>query len=155
MTMMQAVRRCFERYVTVSGRARRAEFWWFTLFNVVVGFVLGVLDGLIFGYRGPVAQPLSTLYSLAVLLPSLAVAVRRLHDTGRSGWWLLLFLVPLIGALVLLFFYATAGERGANAYGPDPKGSGGHDRGNDGGARHVEDMTGPEVRATSVPKAGR
>lgn len=148
MTMMQAVRRCFERYATFSGRARRAEFWWFTLFNLVASFLLGLLDGLLFGYGAPVAQPFATLYSLAVLLPSLAVAARRLHDTGRSAWWLLLLLVPLIGVLVLLFFYVTSGERGANAYGPDPKGGSG------GGHRHVEDMTGAEVRATPVPRAG-
>lgn len=103
------------KYAHFEGRARRSEYWYFTLFNVLIAIGLGLIDGVL-----DIAV-LSTLYSLAVLIPSLAVAVRRLHDTGRSGWWLLIGLVPLIGAIVLLVFMVGDSESGANQYGPSPK----------------------------------
>lgn len=109
------------KYAVFSGRARRREYWFFVLFNVIISAVLSMLDH---GLASPIAEgagPLSGLYSLAVLLPSLAVSVRRLHDTGRSGWWLLIGLVPLIGWLVLLFFQVQDSEPGSNAHGPNPK----------------------------------
>ena len=124
MDFTTAVRTCFSKYATFSGRARRSEFWWFALFNFLANIALSVVDGVIFGFghgmMGGGGQPLSGLYSLAVLLPSLAVAARRLHDTGRSGWWLLLIFIPLIGILVLIWWYATEGDEGPNEYGPDP-----------------------------------
>ncbi|MGH3767239.1 MAG: DUF805 domain-containing protein [Pseudonocardiaceae bacterium] len=103
------------QYTDFVGRARRQEYWMFTLFNTLAYlglFVIGMVlhTGL-----------LGLLYGLAVLVPGLAVAVRRLHDTGRSGWWLLIGLIPLIGAIVLIVFLVTEGERQPNAYGPDPK----------------------------------
>lgn len=123
-----------KQYVDFSGRARRTEYWMFTLFNVVISIVLAVVDGLVFGTGSFSAMSgagsvgfsanlgvLGTIYTLAVLLPSLAVGVRRLHDTNRSGWWLLIGLVPIVGAIVLLVFFATEGTRGANSHGPDPK----------------------------------
>lgn len=129
MDFATAVRTCFSKYATFTGRARRAEFWWFALFNFLANFVLNIIDSVVFGFghgmMGGGAQPLSGLYSLAVLLPSLAVGARRLHDTGRSGWWQLLVFIPLIGIIVLIWWYATAGDDGPNDYGPDPIGEGG------------------------------
>lgn len=90
----------------------------FFLFNIIISFVLGFIEGLA-GLPGA----LSGLYSLAVLIPGIAVSVRRLHDTNRSGWWLLIGLVPFIGAIVLLIFMLQDGQPGDNRYGPNPKDS--------------------------------
>ena len=110
-----------KKYAVFSGRAHRKEYWFFFLVNVLIALALGVIDGLI-GISGDANQSvLVSLYWLAVLVPSIAVGVRRLHDTGRSGWWMLLGLVPIVG-LVLLVFLVLDGQRGPNAYGPDPKG---------------------------------
>ena len=104
-----------KNYAGFSGRARRTEFWMFVLVSFLISIVLGIIDAIldtkIPGY----------LYNLAVLIPSLAVGVRRLHDTGRSGLWLLIGLVPLVGGIVLIVFWATEGEAGSNAYGSNPK----------------------------------
>ena len=113
-----------KNYTTFSGRARRKEYWFFVLFHVLVIMVLDILDTLL-GLRvveTPEASVgvLSSLYLLGTLLPSIAVAMRRLHDTERSGWWLLLSLIPLVGPLVLLIFYVLRGTPGDNKYGPDP-----------------------------------
>lgn len=89
-----AIKTCFTKYFVFGGRALRSEFWWFTLFTAVVGIVLSMVDSSIFG-AASAFTPLSTVFSLATLLPSLAVASRRLHDTNRSGWWQLLPLAPL------------------------------------------------------------
>lgn len=105
-----------KNYAGFSGRARRTEYWMFFLFNVIIAIVLNVITLAI-----QQVSILGTIYGLAVLIPGLAVGVRRLHDTGRSGWWLLIGLVPLIGAIVLIVFMATDGEPGDNAYGPNPK----------------------------------
>lgn len=105
-----------KKYAQFSGRARRTEYWMFVLFNIIISAVLGVIEGVI-GTSGAIGL----LYSLAVLIPALAVSVRRLHDTDRSGWWLLIALVPLFGAIVLIVFAAQEGKPGTNAYGPNPK----------------------------------
>lgn len=111
-----------KKYAVFSGRARRSEYWFFVLFNVIIGFVLGFIDG-IFGLGNPEAGVgvLGTIYSLAVLIPSIAVGVRRLHDTDRSGWWLLIGLIPLIGAIVLIVFFVMDSTPGDNRFGPNPK----------------------------------
>jgi uncharacterized membrane protein YhaH (DUF805 family) len=98
------------------------EYWYFVLFNIIVSIVLGAIDGLL-GFRGSGmdAGLLSGLYGLAVLIPSLAVTVRRLHDIDRSGWWILIALVPLIGVIVLVVFALLEGTPGTNRYGPNPK----------------------------------
>ncbi len=116
MDFQTAVRTCLNKYATFEGRARRSELWWFALFTFLGNMILGIFDNALFGGAGV----LSGVFSLAVLLPSLAVGARRLHDTGRSGWWLLLLLVPVIGLLVLIWFYIQPGDNGPNAYGPDP-----------------------------------
>lgn len=106
----------FERYAVFEGRAGRAEYWWFFLANFLIGLVIQILAGV-----SDALVILSVIYSLALLIPGLAVAVRRLHDTNKSGWWLLIALVPLVGIIVLIVFLATDGDPGANQYGnPDP-----------------------------------
>ena len=110
-----------KKYAVFSGRARRKEYWMFVLVNVIITFVLGFIDGIVGTTLGNDMGLLSTLYTVAVLLPSLAVGVRRLHDTGRSGWWLLIALVPIIGAIVLLVFWVQDSQAGDNQYGPNPK----------------------------------
>ena len=106
-----------KKYAVFSGRASRTEYWMFTLFTVIVSIVLTVVDRAI-GTGGVLAG----LYSLAVLLPSIGVLIRRLHDTGRTGWWALIALVPIIGGLILLVFMILHSEPDTNQYGPNPKG---------------------------------
>jgi uncharacterized membrane protein YhaH (DUF805 family) len=137
-----------KRYAEFTGRSRRKEYWMYVLLLVVVGVVLGVIEGIL-GLRGMVGPygPLSALFALATFVPSLAVGVRRLHDTNRSGYWLLIgygpllismllpflgmagvglamivMIVALVGFVVLLIFMVLEGNRGTNQYGPDPKG---------------------------------
>ncbi len=105
-----------ENYVNFEGRARRAEFWWFGLANLIVEIVLvglGRAVGIFYVVYG--------LYALAMVLPGIAVAIRRLHDTGKSGLFLLLVFVPFVGAIVLLVFFLTDSTRGTNEYGVSPK----------------------------------
>jgi uncharacterized membrane protein YhaH (DUF805 family) len=111
-----------KKYAVFSGRARRKEYWLFVLFNLGIGLVLSFIDG-VAGLASAESGygPLGLLYTLAVLIPGIAVSVRRLHDTDRSGWWLLIGLVPLIGAIVLLVFMARDSQQGQNQYGPYPK----------------------------------
>ena len=114
-----------KNYAVFSGRARRKEYWWFSLFNFIFALVLelinffiiashihGLIDSLIL---------LSIIYNLAVIVPSIAVAVRRLHDTNRSGWWCFIGLVPVVGSIILLVFFALDSQPGENRYGPNPK----------------------------------
>jgi uncharacterized membrane protein YhaH (DUF805 family) len=111
-----------KQYFDFSGRARRKEYWMFTLFSVIVAFVLGIVDGATGATLGIEGLGLfGGLYVLAVLIPSIAVSVRRLHDIDRSGWWLLILLVPVIGAIVLLVWACSNGTQGNNRFGPDPK----------------------------------
>lgn len=107
--------KALKQYVDFAGRAQRMEFWMFLLFNVLVAIGLGIIDAILgLGFLGP-------LYSLAVLIPGIAVSVRRLHDTGRSGWWILIGLIPLIGVIILIVFYVQDSQPGDNAFGPNPK----------------------------------
>lgn len=111
------------KYATFEGRARRKEYWFFILFNVLAVVVLGIID-VVLGTSSKETGLglLSGLYLLAVLLPALAVTVRRLHDTDRSGWWILIEFIPLIGGLVLLIFTLLDSTPGSNRFGPSPKG---------------------------------
>jgi len=110
------------KYAVFSGRARRKEYWYFTLFNVLIHIGLSILDSAAgFSSAEYSMGVLGGIYALAVLIPSLAVSVRRLHDTGRSGWWLLIGLIPVIGFIVLLVFMVTDSNPGQNLYGPSPK----------------------------------
>ena len=108
-----------KKYAVFSGRARRKEYWYFSLFNMLIGIALALVD---VSFNQEVGGGLLyAIYSLAVLIPGLAVCVRRLHDTGRSGWWLLIGFVPLIGIIVLIVFTAQDSHLGENQYGPNPK----------------------------------
>ena len=108
-----------DNYANFSGRARRAEFWYFVLFSWIISIVLGVIDGILNANGMP--GFLGFIYGLAVLIPNIAVGARRLHDTGRSGWWQLIILVPIIGVIVLLVFFVQEGSFDRNEYGPSPK----------------------------------
>jgi len=116
----------FKKYAKFSDRSRRKEYWYFVLFNFIVSFAIGFIDGLIMIARGIDAEsspigPFSAIYTLIALIPTIALATRRLHDTGRSGWWQLLVLLPVLGWLVLLYFYVKDSQTGDNAYGSNPK----------------------------------
>jgi len=113
------------RYAEFSGRSRRKEYWMFVLFIFIVAIVLSIVEGIVglSGSIGGAYGPLTLLFLLAIIIPSLAVGIRRLHDTNRSGWWILISLVPIIGSLILIYFYVLPGTIGANEYGPDPKGT--------------------------------
>lgn len=112
------------RYAQFSGRSRRKEYWMYTLFIVLVSLIAGAIDGAL-GLAGEAGYgPLGGIFALATLVPSIAVGIRRLHDTDRSGWWLLIALVPLIGAFVLLYFFVSEGTSGPNRFGEDPKNPG-------------------------------
>jgi len=110
MDFVTAIKTCFSKYADFNGRARRSEFWFFYLFNFIVGLALGCIP--VIGW----------IASVALLLPGFAVGARRLHDTGRSGWWQLLSLIPVIGTIVLIIWWASEGTPGANEYGENPKG---------------------------------
>lgn len=134
MSFAESVRTVLSKYATFSGRARRSEFWWFALFVAVINIVLSALAAALGGATpdpvtgqtsagGAAVGILSLLVGLALLLPGLAVTVRRLHDTDRSGWWWFIALVPFVGAIVLLVFELLPGTVGPNRFGPDPKGT--------------------------------
>ena len=111
-----------QNYATFSGRARRSEYWYFVLFNMIFAIVAFVLDN-VFGtaIEGGVYGLIYGLYLLAVWLPGLAVAVRRLHDIGKSGWMFLIGLIPLIGPIWLLVLFCTDSQQGTNKWGENPK----------------------------------
>ncbi|MCL1067807.1 DUF805 domain-containing protein [Shewanella olleyana] len=113
-----------KNYINFKDRARRKEYWFFVLFNVIAGIVLGIVDNM----TGTLNQEtgyglLSGIYSLLVFLPALGVSVRRLHDTDRSGWWILIALIPIVGALILLYFFVSDSQDETNRFGPNPKGN--------------------------------
>ena len=101
-----------KNYVNFEGRATRAEFWWFFLFNLLVGLILSL-----FGKAGTTLQG---IWSLAILLPQLGLSARRLHDIGKSGWLLLLGLIPIVGWVILIIWWAKEGDPNENEYGPVP-----------------------------------
>jgi uncharacterized membrane protein YhaH (DUF805 family) len=111
-----------KKYAVFSGRSRRKEYWYFVLFVVIINIVLNIIDSLIGTYnRSAGVGLLTSIFNLAVLIPSIAVSVRRLHDIDRTGWWVLISLVPLIGWIVLLVFHVQDSTPGTNRYGPNPK----------------------------------
>lgn len=110
-----------KKYAVFEGRARRKEYWYFVLFNAVIAIVLGIIDGAIGWNANTGIGVLGGLYSLFVLVPSLAVLFRRLHDTGRSGWAILFNLIPVVGWIIVLVFVCQDSQPGANEYGQNPK----------------------------------
>jgi len=105
MNFADAVKTCFTKYLDFNGRASRSEFWWFTLFYLLGAVVTSIISTVLY-----------FIFALAILLPAIAVGVRRLHDTNRSGWWMLISLIPLIG-LVLIYFYVLESDAGENNFG--------------------------------------
>jgi uncharacterized membrane protein YhaH (DUF805 family) len=113
-----------KKYAVFGGRSRRKEYWYFVLFSLIVSLVLSAIDALLGTFGSTNVGLLGGIYGLAVLIPSIAVSVRRLHDIDRTGWWVLIGLVPVIGTIVLLVFAALEGTPGQNRFGPNPKASG-------------------------------
>jgi uncharacterized membrane protein YhaH (DUF805 family) len=112
-----------KKYAVFSGRARRSEYWFFTLVNICItfGFVAIEIALQLLRISDIVVEWAAFVFNAGTLLPSIAVAVRRLHDTGRKGWWIFLPLIPIVGFIAALIFYCEPGEPGENRYGPDPK----------------------------------
>jgi uncharacterized membrane protein YhaH (DUF805 family) len=118
MTFTEAIKSGFSNYVNFNGRAARSEFWYWSLFTTLVTVVVDIIDYVV----GSGAGLLGELWGLATLLPGLAVGARRLHDTDRSGFWLFIGLLPLVGWIVLIVWWCFRGTSGSNQYGPDPLG---------------------------------
>ncbi len=105
MTFQESIKVCMKKYADFTGRASRSEYWWFVLFTVIAGLAASVISSVVGG-----------LFTLAILLPSIAAATRRLHDTNRSGWWQLVALIPLVGMIIIIVFLALPGkDAGAEA----------------------------------------
>lgn len=133
MTFVEAIKTGLSKYVTWKGRASRSEFWFFFLFVMLCMIAASIVDGIL-GTTIKTVNPMTgleqsagygyvyMLVALALLLPNISVMVRRLHDTGRSGWWYWIALIPLVGAILLIVWFATKGTTGSNQYGEDPLG---------------------------------
>ncbi len=128
MTFTQTIPAVLSKYATFTGRAARPEFWWWVLFVFLVNVATALIDHIIIApalgieaYTEETPQMLSMVVSLGLLLPGLAVGVRRLHDINRSGWWMLIILIPLIGGLFLLWWCVKKGDEGDNDFGPPPE----------------------------------
>lgn len=145
MSFIESIRTVLSKYAVFNGRARRSEYWWYTLAVVIVSAILSAVliapgysayltSTMEWSMAGDPAAPMPampgslvtgylimSLVNLALLLPSLGVTVRRLHDTGRSGFWIFLGLVPIVGGIILIVWEASAGTPGPNQFGPDPK----------------------------------
>jgi len=121
MNFPQAIASGFKKYVTFAGRASRSEYWYWVLFSIIGGIVTGTLDYAIFS-ENDYATPLNSIFNLVCFLPSLAVGIRRLHDIGRTGWWVLIA-ITIIGIILLIIWACQKSDAGANAYGPEPVGT--------------------------------
>ena len=115
MDFATAVKSVFSQYANFKGRARRSEYWWYILFYVIVSVVVYIIDAVIG------SQVLSYIVDLLLLLPTLAVGVRRLHDTDRSGWWLLIAPIPFVGPIILIVWFCQDSKPAPNVHGPSPK----------------------------------
>ncbi|MDE7125980.1 MAG: DUF805 domain-containing protein [Muribaculaceae bacterium] len=114
------IRALTTNYCQFDGRSSRSEYWWYVLFMIIVGIIAGTPLGLMSSPGSFVSNSVESIIGLIFLLPGLGIAVRRLHDTDRSGWWLLIGLIPLIGQIILIFWFAKASDRTPNTYGPVP-----------------------------------
>jgi uncharacterized membrane protein YhaH (DUF805 family) len=111
-----------QKYAVFSGRSRRKEFWMFVLFTFIVEIVLAIIDAIIGTYNTAIGIGLlSGLFYLAILVPSIALNTRRLHDIGKSGWFQLLFIIPIVGFILWIIWMVRDGDDGVNQYGPSPK----------------------------------
>lgn len=114
MSFTEAVKSCFSKIVTIDGRARRSEYWYFFLFN----FIVAIIIGFIFKENSIIPSIISWILYICTF----SVSIRRLHDTGRSGWWWLIGFVPVVGFIILFVFYCLDSQPGTNKFGPNPKG---------------------------------
>lgn len=122
-TFQGSIKYCLSNYANFNGRASRSEYWYFCLFTAIVGFVAEIFAGIVGAIAGElIALVIQLGISLSLTLPSLAVGARRLHDTGRSGAYLLLGLIPLIGGIILIVFFCQESQPHENQYGPNPYG---------------------------------
>ena len=113
-----------KKYAVFDGRAQRAEYWYFALFSIIISIVLVIVDGATGSFNEETGFGLlSGIYTLAILIPTIAVGIRRLHDTNRSGWWILIGLIPIIGFIILIVLFVIDSDQGENQYGSNPKGS--------------------------------
>ncbi|MBR4267879.1 MAG: DUF805 domain-containing protein [Bacteroidales bacterium] len=114
-------------YIDFEGRARRKQYWMYTLYNIIINFGIILIAVILFLATKAdaiisIASIIIRIIGLALLLPSLGLTVRRLHDIGKSPWWILIIFIPLVGSIIFLVFLCTDSERGTNEYGPNPKG---------------------------------
>jgi uncharacterized membrane protein YhaH (DUF805 family) len=111
----------FKKYAVFKGRATRSEYWYFILFNILATLGFGLIDQMIGTFNFDAGYgPLSAIYTLAMIFPGVGVSIRRLHDTGRSGWWFLITAIPLLGLLVFLYFALLESDPNPNQYGQSP-----------------------------------
>ena len=120
MDFQTSIKTCFNKYADFSGRALRSELWWFVLFGFLGGIITTIIDIMILGYSVESYGPLNLIFSVALILPSISVTARRLHDINKSGWWQLIELT-IIGILLIIIWNATEGEKKKNKYGPPIK----------------------------------
>ena len=116
MTFTKSIEVCFNKFAIFSGRASRSEFWWFFLFGILGSIIASIIDVMIFGYSIEASGPIYWIFTIVLLLPSLAVGARRLHDIDKTGWWQLLW-ITIIGGIVVIIWQATMGEKKKNRYG--------------------------------------
>lgn len=119
VSFSRAVRMAFDSYCRFQGRSSRSEYWWWVLFVAILSFCIGIVEGIL-GFSMTAVQTTSGILSLVLLLPGLGLSVRRLHDIGKSGWWVLLGFIPVVGAIILITWFARNSEMTENRYGPVP-----------------------------------
>lgn len=119
VSFSQAVRMAFDSYCRFQGRSSRSEYWWWVLFVTILSFCIGIIEGIL-GFSMTAVQTTSGILSLVLLLPGLGLSVRRLHDIGKSGWWVLLGFIPVVGAIILIIWFAQNSQMQDNQYGPVP-----------------------------------
>ena len=130
MSFVEAIKSAYRNYVNFSGRSQRSAYWWWVLFQCITGILIALAEG---GgsfssgngsfSAGVTGGPISLIWMLVNLLPGIAVSIRRLHDLDKSGWWLLVAFIPLVGAIILLVWFCSKGTTGTNRFGSDPLGS--------------------------------
>ena len=120
MDFQTSIKTCFNKFAVFSGRASRSEFWFFVLFGFLGGIIAVIIDVMILGYAFEENGPINLIFSVALIVPSISVAARRLHDINKSGWWQLLW-ITIIGGILLIIWHATEGENKKNRFGPPIK----------------------------------
>lgn len=115
--MVEAYKKFWRNYTNFSGRSTVSDYWFVFLANVIIGFVIGFIDGLMGESAIQISNVVVIIYTIATLIPSLALSIRRLHDTNKSGWFLLLGLIPIVGQIILLVFYLSGSVNEGNKYG--------------------------------------